>query len=181
MTHPIYYGSIEEHLFLIEQLAHASFSCVSELYNSSDTTKQESWQTTEFELDFLNYKEWLETTTSDYLIQCATKTRIIQDSSDFTAEDENYCPDREAYGKYLNIAICHVGNMQFSLREICNKVIHAKKFELMYQSEPEGNFTFWGGRCCLYGDFRGNPWHVEVNLKKWVLAMRYYYDLIKDL
>lgn len=97
MTHPIYFSSIEEHLFLIEQLAHASLSCISELYNTCETKKQEDWHTTEFELEFLNYEDWLKPIVSDYLIQCAAKTRIIQDSSDFKTDDEHYCPDREAY------------------------------------------------------------------------------------
>ncbi|MCW3150100.1 hypothetical protein N8H22_15955 [Stutzerimonas stutzeri] len=181
MTHPIYYGSIEEHLFLIEQLAHASLSCISELHNSSETNKQENWQITAFELERSSYEAWLVTIVSDYLIQCATKTRIIQDSSDFTTDDEDYCPDREAYEAYSNIAISHAGNVQFSLREICNKIIHAKKFELIFLNEPEGKFTYWGGSCCLHGDLRGKPWHVEINLKKWVLAMRFYYENIKHL
>lgn len=181
MTHPIYYGSIEEHLFLIEQLAHASLSYISELYNTSETNKQESWQFTEFELEFSNYEDWLKPIISDYLIQCATKTRIIQDSSDFATDDEDYYPDREAYEKYSNIAISHTGNVRFSLREICNKIIHAKKFELTFLSESEGKYTYWGGSCCLHGDFRDKPWHVEINLKKWVLAMRFFLENIKQL
>lgn len=178
MPHQIYYSSIEEHLFLIEQIAHASLPCIKELHASLNTKKDEEWITSDFDLAHMEYTDWLEKTISDYLIQCATRTRIIQDSmaGDF---EQGHDPDKEAYDLFEDVAICHEGKIRLSLRECCNKVIHAKRFELDFVSEEQYPFSYWNGKCQLRGDNRGQPWHIEINLKRWVLAMKHYYECLK--
>jgi hypothetical protein len=182
--HPIYFSTVEEHLFLLEQLAYASFDCVKGLYEAHEEQSKEAKEmkmVSEFEIQFSDYQDHLITMVSDYLIQCAIRTRIIQDSNDFKTEDNNYCPDLEAYDRYDQIAICHEGNIKLSLRECSNKIIHATKYELVFLENKENQFSYWNGHCHLYGDYKNKSWHIEINIKNWVLAMRWFYEVIKEL
>lgn len=86
MSHVVYYTSIAEHLFLLEQLAHGSQSTVKYLYETLDTKKKEDYSISEFELSLFGfggfeygYWDYLHKMVSDYLIQCAIRIhRIFQ-------------------------------------------------------------------------------------------------------
>lgn len=188
MSHIIYYASIEEHLFLLEQLAHGSQSTVRYLYETLDTKKTEDYSISEFELSLFGFEgfeygywDYLHKMVSDYLIQCATRTRIIQDISDLSTEDPSYCPDKEAFEAYSNVANLIEGCVALSLRECCNKIIHAKSLKLISASSTQGDFEYWNGACLLSGDQQGKPWKIELDIKKWVLAMRLYLSIIRHL
>ncbi len=59
MSHPIYYTTVQEHLFLLEQLAYASFDCVKGIYEIYEEQSQEAAKlkmVSEFDLQFMHYK-----------------------------------------------------------------------------------------------------------------------------
>ena len=136
----------------------------------------------EFDYELIRYLERLERLVSDYLIQCATRTRIMQDSwmAERNSEyDSDYCPDKEAYEKFSGVARCVQGKVKLSIREVCNKIIHATKFELEHVDPQHVGFKHWSGKCHLHGSQWGEPWHVELNVMQWGFALQHYYDVIE--
>lgn len=181
MSHQIYYGSIEEDLLLLEQVAHGSRAMVEYYESLFDTKKECEICLSEFEGGLIGYEGFLEASVSDYLIRCASRTRIIQDSNEFKTDDPEYCPDKESFERYSGVAKCIVGNVKLSIRECCNKIIHAKDVSLNFTALESGLGQYWNGICSLKGDMHGKPWHIEIDVKKWVLAMKFYYAVIVEL
>ncbi len=105
----------------------------------------------------------------------------MQDISDFSTEDQEYCPDKEAYGKYSNCAKVLEGKISLSIRECCSKIIHAKSLELATKETTDLKLRYWDGSCVLLGDHNRKVWKIEIDIKSWVLAMRDYYSIIQDL
>lgn len=176
MSHAISVHSVEEHIFLLNQLATSSLTYIGELRANFSYEKAEEWMCSEFDLEFMRYQGQLESLVSDYLIQCATRTRIIQDS--WKVEfDEGYDPDKEAYERFTNVARCVEGKVRLSIREICNKIIHTTRFELEYMDTEQNGFKHWNGKCHLHGELRGDPWHVELNVRQWGFALQWYYEV----
>lgn len=176
MSHAISIHSIEEHIFLLNQLATSSPIYVGELRANFVYEKADEWICSEFDYEFIRYQGQLASLVSDYLIQCATRTRIIQDSCK-VEWDEGYDPDKEAYEKFSEVANLIEGRVNFSIREICNKIIHTTKFELEYVDLDQEGFKYWSGKCHLHGSQNGKPWHVELNTIKWGFALQHYYDV----
>lgn len=180
MSHPIYYSSIINEALLIEQLASASEKHILNLRGSFSTSKPESYSVSEFEIELSNYHEWLSDTVSCNLIQCATRTRVLQDSSDFSIEESDYCPDREAYEAFSNIVDAVDFNFKPSLRECCNKIIHATQYELELECSELGD-EYWTGVCKLKGKFGKKDWFIRLNTIQFCFALRYYISNVKHL
>ncbi|MFM4728383.1 hypothetical protein ACEUDQ_15370 [Aeromonas caviae] len=181
MSHQIYYGAIEDDLFHLEIIAHASRAKAEYYRTIYSTDKSHPEFLSEFEHELSTNKGFLEFFVSDYLIKCSTRTRIIQDSNIFQTEDPDYSPDKEAYEAYRETAKCIKGNVKLSIRECCNKIIHAKEVVLCYDQFDDGIGEYWNGFCRLSGDHQGRDWLIEIDIKKWVLAMKHYLDIIKEL
>jgi hypothetical protein len=175
MSHPVFYGSIIKNLAFLEQMAHGSKPMVDYYQSNLNLSPDLGDYFSEFEYKHSEYEEFLKTSVSDYLIQCASKTRIIQDSNDFKADDPN---DKESFDKYSGVATCIEGTVDLSIRECCNKIIHAKEVSLKFIDLDSGTAKYWNGVCVLKGDKYGNEWHIELDIKKWVLAMSLYHQKI---
>ncbi len=181
MSHQIYYGSIVEDLILLEQVAHGSRAMVEYYQSFLDTSKECDLSISEFEAELIDHEDFLQASVSDYLIKCATRTRIIQDTNKFKTEDPEYCPDKESFERHSGVAKCLNGKIKLSIRECCNKIIHAKDVNLTFLKLESGIGQYWNGVCALKGDMQGKPWHIEIDVKKWVLAMKHYYAVIVEL
>jgi len=175
MSHPIFYGSIIKNLSLLEQMAHGSKTMVDYYQSNLSLLTDSKNQFSEFDYQLYEYVNFLETSVSDYLIQCASKTRIIQDSNNFKADDLN---DKESFERYSNVAKCIKGNVKLSIRECCNKIIHAKEVSLTFIDLDSGTGRYWNGICILKGERYEKEWHIELDIKKWVLAMSLYHAKI---
>lgn len=174
MSHPIYFLEIEQQARNIEQLCCASlihlrkFKSLQRIYSDSEMI-------TEYDIELSNYHQWLNYTVSDSLIQICTKIRIYQDS--YKHEwDSSYSPEEEAYGAYPNIAEVLDGNVKLTLRECCNKVIHALHFELVMVDSPD-NIKYWDGLIILSGTFGKKSWKIKINLYQFSLSIRLYLEL----
>ncbi len=181
MSHQIYYGSIEEDLLLLEQIVHGSRAMVEYYQSVLDTSKERDISLSEFEGALIGYEGFLEASVSDYLIRCASRTRIIQDTNEFKTDDSEYSPDKESFERYSGVARCLDGKVKLSIRECCNKIIHAKDVSFIFVELESGIGRYWNGVCALKGDMHGKPWHIEIDVKKWVLAMKFYYAVIIEL
>lgn len=172
MSHLINFDELDGDLFLLQQLVLASENyCAQEMIGS--------------DLDVGNgkfdvYWGWVKGIVSDYLIGCAIKTRIFQD---YLSEGENKIEldltkaDLDAR-KNLKIGIVHEGNFEVTLRESCNKIIHAKKSIPSWNKKTiDGTvFKYWDGSFHLYGSKGNQEWHLELRVGDWAKAMSLYHD-----
>ncbi len=181
MSHPIYYNSIVHEAYYLEQLASASQTHVSMLLDSFSSDKEYSYSISEFEIEHANYIEWLIETVSSHLILCATRTRVLQDSYDFSIEhNPNYSADREAYEYFDSIVEVQKGDFNPSLRECCNKIIHATTYNLEF-AKSESGADYWTGKCVLEGRYNKKEWRISVNVTKFCFSLRHFIDIIKHL
>ncbi|MGY4639073.1 hypothetical protein [Pseudomonas sp. TE24901] len=182
--HVISFSAVEENLFLLQQIAHGSYSTAKSLHDNFSVISPSLVEQTGLEMEMLSHQDFVKYFVGDYLIQCATKTRIIQDTYNFTIDngDEGvYCPDAEAYDRYPSVAHSPTEGVKLSMREICNKIIHAKRLEFEFVESQDYGFLYWSGMCRLFGELRGKPWQLNLDVKVWVLAMRHYYEVIRHL
>lgn len=126
-------------------------------------------------MELYDYYDWLNYAVSDKLIQICTKVRVFQDS--YKEEwDESYSPEMEAFEHFPTIAEVLEGTVNLSLRECCNKVIHALKFELIMLNSPDG-ISYWDGDIILSGTQAKRNWKIKVNVYKFCLSIRIYFRL----
>jgi hypothetical protein len=181
MSHPIYYSSIVNEAHYIEQLASASKAHVSMLFELYNSEKEYEYSISEFEIEHADYTEWLIETVSSHLILCATRTRVLQDSYDFSIEDNpSYSADREAFERFDAVVEVHEGKFKQSLRECCNKIIHATTYNLEFVKNENG-FEYWSGKCVLEGSYNQTKWRISVNVTKFCFALRYFISTIEHL
>lgn len=181
MSHPIYYNSIVHEAYYIEQLASASANHVLKLLELYNSEKAEKYVTSEYEIEYASYIEWLIETVSSHLILSATRTRVLQDSYDFSIDDNlHYSPDLEAFEHFKQVVEVKKGSFKPSIRECCNKIIHATSYDLVFAKNEAGS-DYWIGKCELKGSFNKNEWIIVLDTTKFCFALRYYIDLIKHL
>ena len=174
MSHPIYFLEIEQQARNIEQLCCASLIHLRK-FKSLQRIHSDKEMVTEYDIELRDYHEWLKYTVSDSLIQICTKIRIYQDS--YKHEwDPTYSPEKEAYEAYQHVAEVLEGNVNLTLRECCNKVIHALNFELVMVGSPD-DIKYWDGFIILSGSFGKNNWKIKINLYKFSLSVRLYLQL----
>ena len=122
------FDAIEEKLFLIKQLRHASFDYCRHYELSEDGGGDT--------LELVDYKARLKSTLSNYMIECAIKTRMVQD---FLEDDEEQDIDLREVDRIscegLHLGQIEEGNFPLIIRETCNKIIHAIEAGLLWAHE----------------------------------------------
>lgn len=182
MSHPIYYASIINEIRYLEQLAVASkqfISVLGEAYSKRGLDGTD--ETSPFSFEVMSYQDWLIETVSSSLISSATRIRVLQDSYDFSIEDNpGYSADIDSCENFKNIVKVENGNFKLSIRECCNKIIHATVYELEFQKDSDGT-EYWNGWCILKGEFQKKKWHIKLNIINFSFAVRHFIDCIKHL
>ncbi len=178
MSFFINFDELDNELFLLQQLVFASEGyCLQEMMGNEklDVGKGK----------FDTYWGWIKGIVSESLIDCAIKTRIFQDylseSENLTVQIDLAKADFEAR-KDLNIGIIDEGNFELTLRESCNKIIHAKKSIPSWNEKTIGDVTFkyWNGSFHLYGSKGNQNWHLELRVGHWAKAMSFYHDMLES-
>jgi hypothetical protein len=118
MSHELGLDTAYEKIVLLEHLAHGSQSyCAVRLTgfqrDQGDGALDEYWG-------------WVKGIVSSLLIECAVRVRMLQDA--VRGEDATKLADLDAVARSgLTIGTIVIGQFQLSLRETCNKIIHATK------------------------------------------------------
>ncbi|WP_157928662.1 hypothetical protein [Vibrio fujianensis] len=184
MGHTIVFNKIFSDAMLLEQIVSGSRSYIEALYSSYSNDKEYDYEITELDFSYDEYLSWLYENVSSLLIQCATKTRIYKDTYSPDEEPDEgeafYSSDIEAYEHFPNIVEVISGKFRHSLRECCNKIIHAEDFELELVSN-ESTKKYWSGFCVLKGTFNQYNWSIKLDVRKFCMAIRYYYEVEKTL
>lgn len=178
MSHPIYYASITDEAMYLGQLASASKQFITTLREVYPEI-EEPPMVTQFSMEVANYQDWLINTVSNRLISCATRMRVLQDSYDFSVEDyPEYSVDKEAFNNIPKIVEVIKGDFKQSIRECCNKLIHATSYELEFEKDSFGT-EYWTGFCILSGQYNKKEWSVKLNTILFSFAIREYIEIIK--
>ncbi|EEH3380866.1 hypothetical protein GZA99_001579 [Salmonella enterica] len=175
MSHPIDFYAIEEHARIIEQLC-----CSSENYLQRAHSIQQIYpdsMISEFEIEQISYNGWLEYSVSNNLISLCTKLRILQDSSN-DEWDPSYSPEQEAFEKHENMLSIIDGRVNCSIRECCNKIIHALNFELT-QKTTNNEIKYWDGCIIVSGTQNKKTWKIKIDLFLFCQAVKLYLNLLR--
>ena len=175
MSHAIDFDSLEEKLFLLQQIVIASDS-----YCQRERTGAES---DAGDAAFDMYWGWVKTIGTNYLLECAIKTRVFQDYlRDKRIPIDLDAADAQAVAN-LKLATVQVGTFPLSLREISNKIIHATHVSVLWSTREDsiGYFKYWSGSFALHGHHKSLPWQVDLHVEQWAQAMTRYHDLLQNM
>ncbi len=83
----------------------------------------------------------------------------------------------------LSLGIIHGGTFQLSLRESCNKIIHATKAYPDWSEKAVNgkSFKYWNGSFHLKGSKGSVNWHLELYVGNWAKALGRYHDALSSL
>ncbi len=174
MSHAIDFDGLDEKLFILRHMVHgAPAYCVIEDIGSEIDAGDES---------FDGYWGRLKVLLSNYLIECAVKSRMIQE----------YCSKDDVEGeisKFENEAVCELslgqvveGSFKLTLREASNKIIHATSAIVEFKEiDQEGSsYKCWDGKYHLYVTHGKAQWHVELCVESWAKAMSAFLEILAD-
>lgn len=129
---------------------------------------------------------------SKLLIDIATKTRIFQDlvgkeiivDDDESDGDRVFNPDKDVSEHFPGFfeVLESSGKGEESIRNSCNKIIHAEKMTLgtLVLTEINDQCRCWDGNVYLSCN-EGNPtWSVRIDVNLWVRAINEYHHSIHD-
>ncbi len=172
MTHSFGFDVAAEKLFLLQQLQAAS----REYCRSTGICQGRRPYGHD---DWIEYEHQIKPIVSGYMIEIAAKVRILQDSLSsklrpliFERADK-YALDDVPLGKV------HSGGFKLSVRESCNKIIHATRVELHWVTrgrKTANAYTYWSGAVNLFGQKASQPWHLELDVAAWCVSVDTYLD-----
>lgn len=172
MSHSFDFMGLSEKLFLLRDLADGTREfCKKEQLFEGPIHYEDDWS-----MYYLRTRSLV----SSRLIELAANMRIVEDTckhqetySDIRELDA-LCRDQGSIGIVLR------GNFELSLRESCNKIIHATEFDLAISnarsSKPYYRYSYWNGCCVLKGRHSNQPWHIELNVHEWCGAIDCFMD-----
>ncbi len=126
-----------------------------------------------------DYWGWVKGINSNYLLECAIKFRVLQDTVhgrkdiiDLDALDKNSCDE-------IDIGNVTAGNFNLTLRESNNKIIHAKRVIPEWKNGKNGGerFRYWNGVVELQGEKDSMQWSLQLRVEVWARAMQRYFEL----
>jgi hypothetical protein len=171
MSHSLDFVGLDKKLFFLRHLiaGNKEFSRREQHYQGTKSDRNEEWD---------HYAARLRYIVSNELIEIAAKLRVIQDtavsqvSPDYLRDLDAECLGNKGVGAVL------VGNFSLTLRESCNKIIHANTFELIFQNArstiPRHVYTHWNGICQLAGNHLKKQWRIALDVYRWSDAMDYF-------
>lgn len=169
MPHIVDFDSIEQKLFNLQHLCYGSRRAC-EHYRINRETEAAS------DYEWFEYSGILKTIISTTMIEAAIKLRMVQDFSRAEMEDEETVDwdliEAESVAG-LNIGSIVGSPTALSLRESCNKTIHATEALLKWDAitVETGSVEYWTGVYRLWGAKNSVPWHVEIDVPAWCNGM----------
>lgn len=175
MQHLINSYAIEEHANVLKQLCCSSLEYLRQIEQNPSSLNHSS----EIEIEKDDYFNWLEYTVSNNLIEMSTKIRILLDNLKLPG-DLPYSPEVEAYYEFNDTLVSINGCVKGSLRECCNKTIHATSFELFNKCTNDG-ISYWSGIIILSGKQYKNEWKVGLNVFNFCRSIKSFLSILKNI
>lgn len=105
-------------------------------------------------------REFLLEETSRILLQCSTILRMLDDESEADREE------RDPF--FCGILESQTGVVKLSLREACNKIIHARQINFDEEPESESGSSYFKPQVYLYGTQSNSHWKATVDLREYL-------------
>ena len=166
MTHSIDFDSIDARLFTLHHAVLGSKPFCERFKISRGSVQP-------FEYEWWQYFGNIKALVSGTMIDAAIKIRMLQDIG--RAEDDEFDANALQLEASKDLEIGSIeGGGTLSLRDSCNKIIHATGAKLVWQEVDAGEdvFEFWTGVYRLFGtEQSGKSWVAKVNVADWCTAM----------
>lgn len=174
MPHNVDIDGIHKSLFLLQNLCHASRSYCA-------THRIHRYSEAEEPFDWNYYRGWLKFLVCEHLIQCSTRLRIIQDMLREHTADLDFSAIDTAARAGLDMGSFHVGTDALTLREACNKIIHATDVTLDWaDGDTAEQFEYWTGSLWLHGTKGRNEWKVELKIPSLCTGLSRLLDALEE-
>ncbi|WP_407351143.1 hypothetical protein [Luteimonas sp. R10] len=159
---------MHQQLFRLSHLAIGSkkYAQKKQLERGDDDDTQSDWGT---------YYIHIRNAVSNDLIELATKVRVAQDAM---LDHLEHCEVQEIDAGSIGetpIGTVLSGSFRLTIRESCNKIIHAKHVDLgigtSRNAKPAFRYNYWNGHCKLRGAQEGQSWEIDLNIFEWCQSM----------
>jgi hypothetical protein len=168
VSHLLDFISFEERLVVLEHFAHGSRSyCATRRVGSK-------FDQGEDQLD--QYWSWLKGTVGAYVLECAIKFRVLNDTAGSAEGNSKVWALDEAACKERSLCAVLEGEFEVSLRELSNKIIHAIHVVPAWVTTRQRgvSFKYWGGQLELSGTHQRKPWKLALDVCEWAAAMQHF-------
>ncbi|KPL74142.1 hypothetical protein ADN00_14170 [Ornatilinea apprima] len=165
MSHQLNLESVIEKLVLLQHFAHGSKEYCRERLAGSEKDIGDA--------EFDDYWVWAKGLVSSYILECSIRVRVLLDTvSDKPEAKEIAKIDIESISG-LTLGKVVKGDFDLSIRESCNKIIHAKKVFPVWQNafEKDVEFRYWSGEFNLIGTKGKDEWEVILHIASWARAV----------
>lgn len=167
MPHAFDFDSVEARLLTLHHVALGSqpFCARFKVDRISDPPGEYEWW---------EYTGHLKSLVSSTLIDAAVKIRMLQDFAKHEDEELDLDAMQTNAVQGLRIGSVPPANGTISLRQSCNKIIHATGARLIWRESPSDSkkYEYWTGAYHLFGSGQsGANWEVVIDVPDWCTAM----------
>ena len=109
---------------------------------------------------------------------------MVQDFISASGSDVDLAAIDEESREGFNIGIVHAGNVNLTVRESCNKIIHATKVDFNWTEvnlrKTKKKAEYWNGGYHLHGKLGRATWHIELDMHAWARAMENFHCILGE-
>lgn len=173
MPHLIDFDGLESDLFVLQHAAYGSRAFCEKFDLHSDCYGKD--------FEWWEYKGILKTYVSNKIIEAAIKVRMLQDFAKHDDSDIDLKKLDADARKGLSIGSINGLSTPLSLRESCNKIVHATEARMQWvSSEAKPEVEYWDGVYELFGENKGVGWQVDLNIPEWCTCMIRFNKAIQE-
>jgi hypothetical protein len=165
MSHELDIEGIFEKLVLLQHFAYGSEQyCRDRLIGSEQDAG-------DGELD--EYWGWVKGLISAYTLECSIRVRILMDTIAEKPEADKLNSLDSASRSGLELGQLVDGKFELTVRETCNKIIHARKVIPVWVTglERDVEFRYWSGDYDLSGSKGNENWRLILHVAPWAKSV----------
>ena len=157
MSHQLNLEGVIEKLILLQHFAHGSVQYCRERLTGSEQDAGDG------ALD--EYWGWVKGLVSAYTLECSIRVRVLLDTVGSKPEADKLVDLDSAARSGLIIGQVLDGKFELTIRETCNKIIHARKVIPVWATavEKDVEFKYWSGDYDLSGTRGDATWRLVLH------------------
>ena len=165
MSHQLDLDGVLEKLTLLQHFSHGSERycrerLVGSVHDAGNGALDEYWG-------------WVKGLVSAYTLECSIRLRVLLDTVAGKPEANKIASLDTVARSGLVIGKVLKGEFELTLRETCNKIIHAKKVIPVWATGIEGDveFKYWSGDYELSGTKGEKSWRLLLHVAPWARSV----------